>query len=418
MLSRVLTVYRLKLLSVSGLAILLLLSPVSSSIAATQDDLKFAIDQKARELDEITKQLQQTQINLAEQAVRGKSLKTELKRIDDTVSSVALNIQASQVAIQKLSLEQQAIQDTIDQKEKLLSSKRVAIEQLLRDYQQNSTQGLLQMFMQNKTLVESLADAQSISDFNAGLLQDLTQIRQLKADLSTQLDASTHKKKAVLTEQQLLQAKKAIAEDQRVERQQLLAQTQNQQAQYQKMIDELQKKQEAISDEIGDIEDLLRANSGTTGLPLKRPGVLADPIASARMTQGYGKTPYACKLYKKTCFHNGIDFGVPVGTPVLAAADGIIFAAGNNGKLQYGKHIVIKHDNGLVTLYAHLSRQQVKTGDTVKRGDIIGYSGNTGYSKGAHLHFGVYLASSMKLQTIGAAGLVPVGVTLSPLDYM
>jgi murein DD-endopeptidase MepM/ murein hydrolase activator NlpD len=135
------------------------------------------------------------------------------------------------------------------------------------------------------------------------------------------------------------------------------------------------------------------------------------------MTQAYGATKFAQKAYK-TKFHNGVDFAVPIGTPVLAAEDGVVLMAGNNGRVQYGKYIVIKHSNGLATLYGHLSRHAVATGSAVKRGDIIGYSGNTGYSTGAHLHFTVYLSSTVQLKAIGGAGVVPVGYTLNPSDYL
>ncbi|MBP1559915.1 MAG: M23 family metallopeptidase [Oscillospiraceae bacterium] len=87
-------------------------------------------------------------------------------------------------------------------------------------------------------------------------------------------------------------------------------------------------------------------------------------------------------------FHNGIDFAVPEGTPVYAAADGVVQASvdPNSG---YGKNIVISHDIDLSTLYAHLSEVSVSEGDEVKAGDLIGYSGSTGYTYGAALHFEV-----------------------------
>ena len=88
-------------------------------------------------------------------------------------------------------------------------------------------------------------------------------------------------------------------------------------------------------------------------------------------------------------------------------------------KYQYGRYVLIKHDNNLSTLYAHLSRQVVARGATVKRGDLIGYSGNTGYSTGPHIHLTVYWAPSVQMKSVPpAAGLVPVGVTIDPNDYL
>jgi len=83
--------------------------------------------------------------------------------------------------------------------------------------------------------------------------------------------------------------------------------------------------------------------------------------------------------------HYGIDIAVVTGTPVKAAADGVVTFAGTNGG--YGILVTIDHGNGVETRYAHNSRVAVKVGQQVKRGDIIAYSGNTGNSTGPHLHF-------------------------------
>lgn len=86
--------------------------------------------------------------------------------------------------------------------------------------------------------------------------------------------------------------------------------------------------------------------------------------------------------------HTGIDFVAPTGTPIWAAADGVVTtsdASGYNGG--WGKTIVITHQTNVTTRYAHMSKLIVKEGDQVKRGQIIGYSGSTGRSTGPHLHF-------------------------------
>ncbi|CAG0992298.1 Murein DD-endopeptidase MepM [Flavobacteriales bacterium] len=93
-------------------------------------------------------------------------------------------------------------------------------------------------------------------------------------------------------------------------------------------------------------------------------------------------------VYKTTKFHAGIDFTAPIGTPVYATGDGVImpYAEGYSG---YGNFIRINHGYGYVTLYAHLSKIAVKTSQKVKRGDVIGFVGNTGKSVGPHLHYEV-----------------------------
>lgn len=101
------------------------------------------------------------------------------------------------------------------------------------------------------------------------------------------------------------------------------------------------------------------------------------------ITLGFGK---AVEGLYKSGGHKGIDYGCPSGTPILAAADGIVAVKSfENGG--YGNYIIIRHDDGSGTVYAHLSAPLVNNGVAVKAGQRIGLSGNTGNSTGAHLHF-------------------------------
>jgi murein DD-endopeptidase MepM/ murein hydrolase activator NlpD len=84
-------------------------------------------------------------------------------------------------------------------------------------------------------------------------------------------------------------------------------------------------------------------------------------------------------------FHQGLDISTPKGTPVFATADGRVDSASYTG--DYGNLIVLRHDFGLATRYGHLSKFNVKPGQTVYRGDVIGFVGSTGRSTGAHVHY-------------------------------
>lgn len=103
-------------------------------------------------------------------------------------------------------------------------------------------------------------------------------------------------------------------------------------------------------------------------------------------SRGYGMQYDPFTGYKH--MHRGIDIANKAGTPVVATADGRIKSIGRNGGL--GKVIVIDHGYGFMTRYGHLSDYAVKSGQRVKRGDVVGYMGNTGYSTGPHLHYEVW----------------------------
>ncbi|MBX5475925.1 MAG: peptidoglycan DD-metalloendopeptidase family protein [Clostridia bacterium] len=109
------------------------------------------------------------------------------------------------------------------------------------------------------------------------------------------------------------------------------------------------------------------------------------PLAGAvTSTFGYRRSPLGWGRE----FHEGIDIAAPYGTPIRAAAAGVVVHAG--WLTGFGRAVKIDHGNGLVTLYGHQSRIKVTVGQTVKKGQIIGYVGSSGLSTGPHLHFGVY----------------------------
>ena len=118
-------------------------------------------------------------------------------------------------------------------------------------------------------------------------------------------------------------------------------------------------------------------------------GFLAPPV------EGYLTSPYGMRLhpvYKRWTLHDGMDFGASCGTPVVASAPGEVIAVYYNSA--YGNRVVLdngfKFGVGLGTAYNHLSAFSTFEGEKVKRGDVIGYVGNTGYSTGCHLHFMVF----------------------------
>ena len=94
-------------------------------------------------------------------------------------------------------------------------------------------------------------------------------------------------------------------------------------------------------------------------------------------------------VYKTVKFHAGLDFSAPQGTPIYATADGTVATAGNTGN-GYGNHVIINHGYGYETLFGHMVRVKVSAGQTVKRGQVIGWVGSTGKSTGPHCHYEVH----------------------------
>ncbi len=145
-------------------------------------------------------------------------------------------------------------------------------------------------------------------------------------------------------------------------------------------------------------EDVIEAvakvvERGTKALP-----TFLKPISGGRMSSGFGKR----KAPKKgaSTYHRGIDWATPIGTSVVASSGGTVVRAGWGAG--YGYCVYIQHPNGMMTRYGHLKKVLVSTGQTVKQGERIALSGNTGVSTGPHLHFEILVN----------------GVQVNPLKYM
>ncbi|MDB5190646.1 MAG: family metallopeptidase [Segetibacter sp.] len=115
-----------------------------------------------------------------------------------------------------------------------------------------------------------------------------------------------------------------------------------------------------------------------------------QPVSNAdlrRIASGFGTR--IDPVYKVTKFHAGLDFTAEQGTPIYATADGRVKEASHH-ETGYGNHVIINHGYGYETLYGHMVRIKVRAGQTVKRGEVIGWVGSTGKSTGPHCHYEVH----------------------------
>lgn len=114
-----------------------------------------------------------------------------------------------------------------------------------------------------------------------------------------------------------------------------------------------------------------------------RRAFLASPVPYSRRTSGFGMREHPILHTQRA--HLGVDYAAPTGTPVISVADGVVSESGYQGA--FGNMVVIQHNARQSTVYAHLSRINVKRGQTLKQGDLVGAVGTTGLSTGPHLHF-------------------------------
>ena len=409
-----------------GIALLLLTAFIVTSFARTSsaqtaEELKAAIEKKRQEEQALSSQIKAVQSQLDTTAGEKQTLQRELNQINGNVKQLDLGIKQSKVVAEKLTYEIQDTQYTIEESEARIAEHKKEIGEMLRQVQRKDTsEGPLMTILGGKSLTEAVSEIQALLEFQEKFANDIRELQNYTVELDGHIKTAEEKKRQKELEADNYASKKVILEDTKKYQQQLLAQTKNKEQIYQNSLAELKKRQDQIDAEIARLEAEARRDINVAALPGS--GALMMP-AQGKLTQGYGSTPFAIRNYASKR-HNGIDIAAPIGTPIYAAADGRVVGVADQDlycrKGAYGKFVAITHYNGLTTLYAHLSLWKVHEGQEVKRGDLIGYMGNTGFSTGPHLHFTVYATPTFKIApaALSCGPKMPFGGDLNPFDYL
>lgn len=403
---------------------------VFGQIATSKEDLQSKIQQKTQELQSINTQLQETQKNLSQTQNQRQTLQKQLNIYKNTINQLSLNIKEDSVSIEKLNFEIDSLNYDMKDIQSSVEDKKAAVDQLLVNIQKNDNENsnLLTIFLKSKTLADGILETQSLFNLHNQMEIEIDSLKTLSVQYQNALKEKNRKVSGVQINQTNLSARKTIITSQKEERQIVLTQTKNQEAIYQKQLSELKKLQDQIDAEIEMMGMALRKDIDSSLLPAASTSVFVDPVPKGRISQGYGRTDFALKTYKGQ-WHNGIDIAAPIGTELYAADDGTVINMGNQDRFcpraAYGKFIVIKHNNGLTTLYGHMSLQIVSIGQKVTRGQLIGYVGKTGWATGPHVHFTVFASQTLTPARAGypegtkpsTCGPMPVGGDINPLLY-
>jgi len=407
-------------------ALILVFSQPILVSADLQSDLQNEINQKQTQIQELEKQIAQYQGLVKNAQGQSNTLKNAIATMEAQIKKLETDIKLTQTKISQTNLQIQGLDSDIATQNVKLEKQKNNLSQTIQALNEYDQVGAIELILGNGNFSDILNQAQYISNLQAGLQQKLNTIKELKTQLEEQKAQSESQKVALESLKKQLNGQTQVLDAQRDDQKDLLATSKNQEKVYQATLTTLQKQREQVETDIYLAEEKLRQAINPNTIPDPKKGILIKPVPGV-ITQTYGcivsafaRNSYpACNEGKGNGgFHNGIDIDLDTGDPVHAALDGTISAVGDMAKYAYGKWITIKHDNGLTTLYGHLSVQSVSVGQKVKTGDIIGYGGSTGYSTGSHLHFTVYATNTFHVEPNRYGYPTPLGGPLNPLLYL
>lgn len=350
--------------------------------SAEQEELeneKSKVDSQIKEAQEKQEQLEAEK---SETMKTVESLITQISSVQAEVDQLESRISELQTEISSRERDIEQKEEEYNEQEKLLDARIVAL------YKSGDT-SYLDVLLTSSSITDFLAKyymAEELINYDKELMQS---IKQQKADIETEKTQLEADKKELDTSLAQTEQKKTSLKSLKNEKEDYVDQLTAEEKEVQEEIEELEEENRKIANEIKEaqiryqkqLEELEKNNSGSSNSQ-SGSGYFIRPVSSGPIT--------ATAYYSSGKFHGAVDYGVPVGTVVMAAADGVVMTTKNLSS-SYGTYIVIQHANGLQTYYAHGTSGSisVEPGDIVKQGQKIMLSGNTGNSSGAHLHFEV-----------------------------
>jgi len=387
------------------------------------NDLKSQIDAKNEEIQKLEEEMKQYKGSIEGAQTLAKTLNAQIAKLNAEIKALNTQISLTSTKISKKELEIRQLGYEIENTETAMIERQKAIKGILISLNQSEENTAFEVFLKFGTISDFFTELENIEVLNGKIRENFGQLQDLKAELGTKKNSAEFASKDLKTLKSELVDQKLIQEQGKTEKNSVLKLTKNKESLYQKLLRETETKRAEIAAEIRAIESELTKLIDLSSLPPFGRGVLLKPIDGGTLTQLFGKTEFAAvtDVYGNGV-HNGVDFKASVGASIFAADKGVVKAVGNSdlvcNKGSYGKWILIDHPNKLATLYAHLSLIKVTQGQNVNRGDIIGLSGNTGYTTGPHLHFTVYDSRTVELRKSRVCGILPYGGYLDPMLYI
>lgn len=355
------------------------------------DDLNKDITDKRSRVKEIQNLIGSYQDKIKSQENQQLSLSNQVLLLDNRIKEKELRIEAAKAQIDVLNLEIQALGNNIVRQEERINVQKDMISDLVRRLRQADDVDTLQVFLSRPSLSAYFDRVEELKRLEGDLGQALERVKQEKAALESDKQAREAKKTDLEKQKKTLKEEALRLDMERNSKISLLAETKDQQAEFNRMVDELRQQKEATADEIAQLGITLKDKLAAIDEALaKGETLLLWPAPVRKITTKFHDPTYPfINLFQ----HPGIDLRADIGTPIRAAAGGYV-AWTKQGKM-YGNYIMLIHPGNLATVYGHLTRFNCQPGTYVERGDVIGFTGGmpgtpgAGLSTGPHLHFEV-----------------------------
>jgi len=370
--------------------------------------LQNQINQRSNQISEIEKEIEKSRQQLNEVGREVNTLQSAVKSIELTQKKLGQDISLTENKISNTSLNIEKLVLEIGESEQKITKNSQSLSETLRLIDENSESSLVESLLKYGDFSSIWEEVETLQRFQVEVRQNLNNLKIIKETLENKKKEAEENKNQLEILRLDLRDQHNVAELNKQRQTALLQETKNQEAEYQKILARNLTRKAEFEKELFEFESQLRLVIDPSQIPPARPGILSWPLDNVFITQYFGDTEFARSGAYSGRGHNGIDFRASMGTRVKAALSGVVSHIGNTDEIKgcysFGKWVLIKHNNGLSTLYSHLSSIRVQPGQNVQTGEAVGLSGGlpgtfgAGYSTGPHLHFGLYITEGLRPQ--------------------
>jgi len=403
--------------------------------AQSVSELENQIKSKNNDIGSLMIELERLRSELSEINKQSNTLGRAVSELDATRKKLLTEIQITEDRIKTTNNSISLLETEIGEKETSINKAKKAIGSGIKKMNELYSQNIAYNILAKKSFTEAVKETNDILEFQKNLQEKVLLLKIQQEDLSRSILEKEEAKGKLLEFKTEVLGQKTVVEKNKTEKETLLKTTKNQESEYQKIITEKERLRAQFEAELIEFESRLSFILDPKSIPAANHGVFAWPLDNILITQGFGLTPDSVKLYSHRQGawqgrHTGVDFRAN-NDPVKAMASGEVIGFGNTDtvcpRASFGGWVLIKYDNGLASIYSHLQTITATIGQKVKTGDIVAYSGNTGYSTGPHLDVKIVPASAVSIQTWPSAGcrgknyttpIVAGGTYLDPLLYL
>ncbi|MFO0718940.1 MAG: peptidoglycan DD-metalloendopeptidase family protein [Candidatus Paceibacterota bacterium] len=372
--------------------------------SATVEELQQSIEEKSKQIETLNKEIELIDKKIQTTASTGQTLQSAIKILDTSASKLNTEVKVTESKITKTDLNIEQIGLEIGAKEQKIERNKQTIAKTLREINSSEDNSILEIVLSGTDLADMWDNVAKVERFQNSMKEQIYELTGYKTELEKKKAETEDLKKDLQSLKNQLVDKKTVIDINKKEKSTLLSQTKNEEANYRKILTEKKALADSFQNEIFNIESKIKTIIDPNSIPAVGKGVLSWPTDNVFITQYFGDTAFSRTGVYNGKGHNGIDFRAPVGTPIKAVLSGVVEEVGNTDVLpkclSYGKWVFIRHNNGLSSVYGHLSLIKAKAGDVVKTGDIIGYAGQTGYAFGPHLHLSLFASQGVSVQPL------------------